>query len=258
MIEITEKYSPDKNYKLEFFDSIEPKMGMNMCKFSLVNLHNNKKINFEPLFAVGYNGYSTSWSENSNYFALPVCSPSECFFIYDIEKGLFTSIRFCNVWILAAQLKFDKIEFEYENSQIPERTEHIKYPSRKNSKVTNMNFQLSELQWENINNLQQFKELNKNLAILDLKPNDNNWTDYKGQLPQTTEVIDSELNEFAKLGDKQSNEWFNEIKSKTKDVNYWVKASKYLEIRKRNENRATKSNLPKAERSWWQKLFGSK
>ena len=121
-----------------------------------------------------------------------------------------------------------------------------------------MNFQLSELQWENINNLQQFKELNKNLAILDLKPNDNNWTDYKGHLPQTTEVIDSELNEFAKLGDKQSNEWFNEIKSKTKDVNYWVKASKYLEIRKRNENRATKSNLPKAERSWWQKLFGSK
>jgi hypothetical protein len=204
MTEKTEKYSPDKNYKLTFFDSIEPRMGMNMCKFLLLDLLTNKEINFTPLFAVGYNGYSTSWSENSNYFALPVCSPSDCFFIYDIANRQFASIHFSNVWVLAAHLNLDKIEIEFEDSQIPERNEHNKYPTKHFSKPTNLTFKFSELNWADIKNLQQFKELNKSSAIIDLKPIDNGWRQFKGQLPQTTEVLVWELNEFAKYGDKQS------------------------------------------------------
>jgi hypothetical protein len=233
MTEKNEKYSPDKKYKLIFFDSIEPRMGMNMCKFSLTDLQTNKEITFAPLFAVGYNGHSTSWSENSNYFALPVCNPSDCFFIYDISKRQFASIHFRNVWVLAAHFNFDNIEIEFEDSQIPESNEHIKYPTKHFLKPANLTFKFSELKWTDIKNLHQFSELNKNAVIIDLKPIDNGWRQFKGQLPQTTEVLVWELNEFAKYGDKQSKEWFEEIKAKTNDINYWVNATQYLGHKKR-------------------------
>jgi hypothetical protein len=233
MTEKKEKYSPDKKYKLTFFDSIEPRMGMNMCKFSLMDLQNNKKIFFSNLFAIDDNGNSTSWSEDSNYFALPVCNPSDCFFIYNITKNQFASIHFNNVWVLAAHCGIDNIEIEFEDSQIPERDEHNKYPTKHFLKPANLTFRYTELIWTDIIDIYNFSELNNNSDIIDLKPIDNGWRRFKGQLPQTTELIVWEINEFAKYGDSQSKKWMEEINARMLPINLWLKASFYIGHQKR-------------------------
>lgn len=256
MKEKHERHSPDKNFKLTFFDSIEPRMGMNMCKFSLVDLQTNEEINFAPLWAVGYNGYSTSWSEDSNYFALPVCSPSDCFFIYDLAKNQFASIHFSNVWELEVQFKQNNIEIEFNDSLIPDHHEHQKYPTKHYLKPENLVCPLAELNWTAIKSLQQFEELGKGAAIIDLKPIDNGWRQFKGELPQTTELLVRELIQFAKYGDKQSIEWFEEIQALTKDINYWTDASQYLGIRQRNGDSTTRNKWLNAARMWIKKFFG--
>ena len=120
-----------------------------------------------------------------------------------------------------------------------------------------MQFKFAELNWKDIQSLQQFVEINKNEIVYKLEPIDNGWREFKGQLPQTTEILVWELNEFAKYGDRQSKEWFDEIQSKTKDINYWINASKYLGTRKRKENSVVNSTLLKAGRTWLKKLFSS-
>jgi hypothetical protein len=233
MIDKTEQYSPDKSHKLTFFDFDEPRMGMSICKFSLTDMQANQTIKFNPLLAIGIGQLTLSWSENQNYFSLPLVNPTENFFIYNIADRQFSSIHFANCWVLTGHCNNDKIEIEYEDNQIPERIEHNKYPTKEFSKPVNLQFKFSELQWTDIKLLENFNELNKNATIHDLKPIDNGWRQFKGQLPQTTEVLVWELNEFAKYGDSQSIEWFDEIQAKRKDINYWVNASYYLGQRNR-------------------------
>ena len=61
MTEKNEIFSPNKKYKLKFFDSIEARMGLNMSKFSLTEMQTDREINFPPLFAVGYSGHAASY-----------------------------------------------------------------------------------------------------------------------------------------------------------------------------------------------------
>lgn len=251
-----ENYSPDKRFKLTFDNFIEPRIGMNMSRFSLTDTQTNETEIFIPLWTA-FEGWGTSWSNDSLFFSIPIGDPIDCFFIYDINQRKFSSINIANVWILDGHCHADYIEIEYRDDQIPESKEHNKYPTKNYSKPTNLQFKFAELHWKDIQSLQQFVEINKNEIVYDLDPIDNGWREFKGQLPQTTEVLVWELEEFAKYGDRQSKEWFDEIKSKTEDINYWINASKYLGTRKRKENTAANSTLPKAGRSWWQKLIGS-
>ena len=47
MTDTTEILSPDNNFKLHFYDAIEPRMGMTMSKFSLVDLRTKDKVKSE-------------------------------------------------------------------------------------------------------------------------------------------------------------------------------------------------------------------
>ena len=229
----TEINSPDRKFKLIFDSFEEPRMGLNISKFSLTEIESRKTISFVPVWAIGWEGQSVSWSENGNYFSLPLESPSDCFFIYDIDKRQFTSIHFTNCWVLEGRCNNDYIEIEFRDDQIPERNEHNKYPTKIFLKPPNLRFEFSELSWANIKSIQQFQEINKNVVVHNFQPIDNGWRQLRGQLPQTTEILVSHLFEFAKYGDNQSKEWFNEIQSKTIDINYWINASHYLGQRNR-------------------------
>ncbi len=233
MTDKTEQYSPNKKYKITFFDFDEPRMGMNICKFSLTDLQTNSVIIFNPLSAIGVGQGTLSWSENENIFSLPITNPTDNFFIYNVADNKFSSVHFTNCWVLTGHCHNEYIEIEYEDNQIPERIEHSKYPTKQFSKPANLQFKFSELQWVDIKLLQNFNELNNNAMVHELKPIDNGWRQFKGQLPQTTEVLVWELNEFAKYGDKQSKEWLAEIQSKTNNINYWINASQYLGLKER-------------------------
>jgi len=222
-IKMTEKYeqdSPNKTYKVEFYDFDEPRMGMTICRFRLTNLTNNNVIEFYPLWAIGI-GNDVSWSNDSKLFSLPIANPTDNYFIFDNTNQKFTSIHFPNCWVTKGHLFSDRIEIEFRDDQIPERKEHNKYPTKNYSKPENSVFKLSDLTWYDLNRLVDFNEINKDQTIHDLKPIDNGWRKFKGNLPTNTEVLIWELREFAEYGDKQSIEWFESIKAKTKDINYW-------------------------------------
>jgi len=229
-----EEYSPDKRYKLTFYDFEEPRMGMNICKFFLHDLHTHSKIDFQPLHAMLADNL-TNWSENLNYFSVPTINVYDNFFIYNLSKKEFTSIHFKNGWVLKGHLYNERIEIEFEESQIPERKEHNKYPTKNYLKPDNLTFNFNELKWIEFNKLKDFNNLNEKIKIYNLQPIDNGWRKFKGKLPETTEILVWELNEFAKYGDEQSKIWFNQIQAITDDINYWINASEYLGIKKRKK-----------------------
>jgi hypothetical protein len=237
-----EQYSPGKRYRLTFSDFEEPRMMMSICRFSLTDLQTNEEIIFNPLWAIGIGQCGFSWSEDQNFVSLPIVSVtdvnriSESFFVYYIEKRQFASIHFSNCWVLDGYCHNDYIEIEYEGDQIPERIEHNKYPTKEFTQPAPLQFKFSELKWIDIEVLSQFNELNKNAVIHELKPIDNGWRPFRGELPSTTEVLIWELREFARYGDIQSQEWFAEIEAKTNNINYWVNASNYLGIKIRRQS----------------------
>jgi len=239
MDEKVEQYSPDKKYKLTYSDFEEPRMMMSICRFSLTDLQTNEQINFEPLWAIGIGQHGFSWSEDENFVSLPVVNPpngnliTESFLVYDIRKQKFASIHFNNCWVLNGHCHNNYIEIEYEDSQISDGIEHNLYPSKNFTKPENLRFKFAELIWTDIMELQQFNEINRDAIIHEFKPVDNGWREFKGQLPQTTEIIISRLEKFAEYGDAQSKEWFDEIKEKTSKINYWVNASKYIGFKRR-------------------------
>ncbi len=234
-----EQYSPNKSYRLTFHDFAEPRMGMSICRFSLTNLSDHEYIDFDPLWAIGFGKSGFSWSENQNFLSLPVVDlqkdslPAESFFIYNIQQKQFSSIHFENCWLLNGKCGNQHIEIEYEDNQIPERIEHNKYPTKKFTKPANLKFKFTDLKWADINALQQFNELNSNPIIHELKPIDNGWRPFNGELPKTTEILIWELEKFAEYGDSQSNEWLKEINAKTDKINYWVNTSHYLGFKTR-------------------------
>jgi hypothetical protein len=234
MDEKIEQFSPDKKFKLTFYDFDEPRMGMSVCRFSLINLQTNELIEFNPLRAIATDYEVIAWSDNKDFFSLSVVNPpesttiKESFFIYDLIEKRFSQIYFDNCWVLTGKCHDDFIEIAYKEDQIPERIEHIKYPTKKFTKPTTLQFKFSELSWACVTALEQFNGLNQNAIIHKLQPIDNGWNDFKGQLPKTTEVLVWELRQFAEYGDVQSIIWLAEIEDKTPDINYWVNASRYL------------------------------
>ena len=130
MTDTTEILSPDSNFKLKFYDSIEPRMGMSMSKFSLTDLRTNEKISFKSLLTLGYKGHSISWSNSSRYFSLSIGLPSDSFLIYDTNSMKFAAIHFENIWVLQGNCFDDRIEIEYSEEQVPERNIHNKYPTK--------------------------------------------------------------------------------------------------------------------------------
>ncbi len=228
MTETTEILSPDNNQKLHFYDSIEPRMGMTISKFSLTNLLTKEKVKFPGIWTLGSKGQSTSWSDNSNFFSLAIGSPFDCFLIVDTKTKQFSVIAFLNVWNLEAKCYNDKLEIEFSDDEIPERTEHEKYPTKHFTKPDNVIFPFVNLNWFPVDRLNDFKKIENEVEQLDLKPIDNGWREFKGILPQTTELIIWDLKEFAKYGDKQCEMWLNELMTKTNDPNVWKKTSDYI------------------------------
>jgi hypothetical protein len=231
-----EQYSPDNRYRLTFHNFEEPRMCYDICKFDLTDMHTYSSIEFDPLWALGIGQKGFSWSENQSIVSLPVVnfakdfSPMESFFIYNSERNAFSSIRFANCWILSGNCHNDYIEIEYDD-HIP--GENPKYPTKDLKKPDKIRFNFSELQWTSVEFLEQFCELNKNTIVHSFKPLDNGWRPFKGQLPQTTEIIVWELKQFAEYGDAQSLKWFSEIQEFTSKIDYWVKASQYLGVKNR-------------------------
>lgn len=211
-------------------------MGMNICKFYLTDLQTYQSIDFDPLWAIGTGQMGFSWSEDQNIVSLPVVNfaknlpAKESFFIYDNERKVFSSILFENCWILNGNCHNDFIEIEYA---APIEGENLKYPTKDLKKPGNIRFKFSKLQWTAIEFLNQFDELNRSANEYNFKPVDHGWRPFKGQLPQTTQIIVWELKKFAEYGDNQSIEWFDEIQKKTNDIDYWVNASRYLGLRTR-------------------------
>lgn len=155
----TEILSPDNNQKLHFYDSIEPRMGMTISKFSLTNLLTKEKIKFPGIWTLGYKGHSTSWSANSNFFSLAIGSPFDCFLIVDTKAKIFSVIAFLNVWNLEAKCDNDKVEIEFSDDQIPERTEHDKYPTKHFTKPANLIFPFVNLNWFPVDRLKDLKKI---------------------------------------------------------------------------------------------------
>jgi hypothetical protein len=102
------------------------------------------------------------------------------------------------------------------------------YSTRHFTKPKNLTLKFDDLKWFSNDRLENFKKIESEIEQHDLKPIDNGWREFKGILPQTTELIVWELKEFAKYGDKQCEMWLNELMTKTNDPNVWTKTSDYI------------------------------
>ena len=145
----------------------------------------------------------------------------------------FTFVRFQNCWVLNGEIFDDRFTIEYKDDQIPERIEHDKYPTKLFSKPDNLTFRFCDLRWLSFQDVANFERLGKASIIVDFELIDNGWRKFKGELPATTELIVWELQKFAEYGDEQSKIWYNKIQSQARNINHWVKASKYLGVLKR-------------------------
>jgi len=208
-------------------------MGMSICKFYLTDLQTFESTDFDPLWVIGIGMTGFSWNEDQNKFSLQLVNPQKGlstttnFFIYNIETRQFSSIHFTN-WNLLGRCHNDHLEIEYNESI---EREHLKYPTKDLTKPSNIYFNFSDQLWTDIKYLDQFNNLNKDAMLNEFEPIDNGWRPFKGQLPQTTEVLIWELEKFAEYGDSQSIEWFDEIQEKTNDIDWWVNASHYLGLK---------------------------
>ena len=226
-----EQYSPCKQFRLTIHNFEEPRMGYNVCKFYLTDLRTNETIDFEPLWAIGIGQNGLTWSENEKFLMLPVAGhPIESFFIYNIENETFTYLNFNNCWLLNGYCHDDYIEIEYDEKF---ESDHQKYPTKVFSKPPNLHFDFTELKWIDLTNINEFEALRRNDIVIDFKPIYLGWRPFKGQLPQSTEVIVWELKKFAEYGDTQSLDWLSEIADKAVDIDDWSKASRYLGVRQR-------------------------
>ncbi len=151
---------------------------------------------------------------------------------------MFASVHFDNCWVLKGHCHNQFLEIEY-NEQIP--TDNLKYPVKDLAKPENIQFDFDDLQWNGIELLPQFNELNENAVINEFKLIDRGWRPFKGELPQTTETLIWNLKKFADYGDGQSQEWFADVQEKTDKINYWVNASKYIGFKPGNKRRLSKA-----------------
>ncbi|MES2767442.1 MAG: hypothetical protein V4642_16320 [Bacteroidota bacterium] len=165
MENITEIFSSDKNYRLKFYDAIEPKMGMTVSKFSLHNNTLKEKFKFPRMLTSGYKGHSVSWSENSQYCSLSIIIPFNSFVVIDINNRLFSILKFHNVWNLRCKCANDTIEVEFPTNQIPEKKESNNSPTQifKNKLI----FKFPDLKWVELEKRFIFNDLESEYEFLD-------------------------------------------------------------------------------------------
>lgn len=226
--------SPDKNYEIAFYDFEEPMMGMNICKFYLMDLRTGSKTAF-PLYTL-FCGQQTSWSRESTHFLLPISSDIDFFFIYNLITQQFAALPFKNVWILHGYIIDERVVIEFDSNEIPDRRERESYPTKKYSSPEDLEFKFSVLEWKSFNELSEVHKLVKGKSLIKFDPIDCGWREFKGLFPQTTEVLVWELNKFAEYGDKQAQAWIEQVKNTSPDFNYWVKASVYIGYKKRGND----------------------
>jgi len=180
-----------------------------------------------PLYTL-FQGQKTSWSSESDHFLLPVSSEIDFFFIYNLITKQFAAIPFENVWILDGSLVEKRVVIHFDNNEIPDRRERENYPTKKYSSPEDLEFKLSDLEWESFDGLSEVKELVSRKPLIPFNPIDCGWKEFKGLFPQTTQVLVWELNKFAEYGDKQAQVWIEQVKSTSPNFNYWVEASVYI------------------------------
>jgi|SRR5690554_518993 len=225
--------SPNKKYYLTFSHFAEPRMGVTISLFNLVNSDNEIIERFEPLVALG-NGYDAKWSENSNYFVTPLITCDDNYFIYNIERKEFAVIPVENAWILDCKITDTLFEIEYEESQIPDREEQEGYPTKEYLKPENFIIELSRLNWYKLEKVNDFESIYKAEKIIKIRPIDKGFRQFNGEYPKSTERTVWDIERFAEYGDEISAKWMEEIKSRTSNDYYrWEKASKYIGLKKR-------------------------
>jgi len=227
--------SPNSDFYLTFSHFAEPKMGVTVCLFNLINRQNEIIENFEPLVALG-NGNEANWSEDSNYFSTPLITVDDNYFIYDIKHKMFSVIPVKNAWVLKSFLTNTRFELEYEDSQIPDKKEAINYPTKNYLKPDNYKVDLKELTWHNVDEIKNFKQVYNSKKAIELRPIDKGFRVFKGDFPLTTDRTVWDIERFAEYGDEQSRIWMTEINTLTKGDYYrWKNASDYIGHKKREK-----------------------
>lgn len=109
--------SPNKQFEISYYDTIEPRMCACYSEFSLTNLQTHETKIFEPLKSIGFSGALSSWNKDSDKFTVIVGIPYECVFVFDIKDNLFAVIKTVNAWEIISYCNSDNIEiFSRENN----------------------------------------------------------------------------------------------------------------------------------------------
>lgn len=226
-----EALSPDGNTKVLFFEYNEVRMGAEVGRVRIEDLTNNKIVSLDPLWTQW--GSTPSWSMSSNVIVLTIIIPQNFFLLYNINDKTFAIIKFEHIWVLDAVCSENHVEITFRSSQIPERVEHHKYPTKQFEIPASLKFEYSKLEWMEIEHLSEIPIAVQDMAAWDLKPIDMGWRKFIGQFPQTTEILICELQRFAEYGDGQSKEWLKLLEHKAPNFNIWKNASLYIGIQQR-------------------------
>jgi len=209
--------SPNERFYLTFSHFVEPRMCATICLFNLIDKQDKIVEKFEPLVAVGI-GNNVHWSDNSKYFSIPIIQTNldnGGYFIYDIEDKKFATIPVGHIWVLDSLLTDTFFEIAYRDDQIPYRNENEDHPTKIFLKPENIKIKLNELNWYQIDEINNFEQIYKSKQVIEFNLVDKGFRIFNGEFPLSTDRRILDIEKFAEYGDEQSKIWIDEINELT-------------------------------------------
>jgi len=239
--------SPDGQYKIIFSHFFEVRMTLYHGLFNLLDSRNNILDRFEPL--VAYGSQNCCWNDTSTLVALGIASYGYGYLFMQLPEKKVAFVKVPDPFPLnisltetALILSYDEYSLSMKNSTQTFGGGPLEIPTKYYLKPKDIEIQLGSVRFFPRFELNNLEVLTKNDMEYRLDPIDGGFREFKGVFPETTKDVYNtrqlevyQLEAFAEYGDKQSQEWLEAIRAKTKGkFSKWEKVSNYLGIQRRH------------------------
>jgi hypothetical protein len=239
--------SPDGKYKIAFSHFFEVRMTLYHGLFNLLDSSDNILDGFEPFVTIG--SQYCWWNNTSTLFALGVAAFRYGYLLIHLPESNVAFVKVPDPFPLnisltenALILSYDESSLSLKNSTETFRGGPLEIPTKIYLKPKDIEIPLGSVRFFPRFELNNLEALTKNNTEYRLDPMDGGFREFKGVFPETTKDVYNtrqlevyQLEAFAEYGDKQSQEWLEAIRTKTKGkYSKWEKVSNYLGIQKRH------------------------
>ena len=239
--------SSDGKYKITFSHFFEVSMMSYHGLFNLLDGNDNILDKFEPL--VTFSSEKCCWNDSSTLFALAIASFDYGYLLMQLPERKVAFIKAPNPFPIdititgnSLKLSYDEYSLSLTNSTQTFGGGPLEIPSKIYLKPRDITIALDNVRFFPRIELTNLGDLTKEDMEYRLDPIDGGFREFKGVFPRTTMDIYNtrrlevyQLEAFAEYGDKQSHEWLEAIRIKTKGkYSKWEKVANYIGIKTRS------------------------